>query len=164
MHRNFIYLLGTSLALLCSCSTSARVRPQDHVERISDMSQGALVDVLAARSSFELAYEDAVTAWQRTQMFFSKYAKNQRTLGGRNAAVVVAGASRFIESLSGESEHYLWEVQRQEIAGGYRFTVNCHLRLGETPSFEQEDLLDQNERNLARFIESGQLELTLLKL
>jgi hypothetical protein len=97
-------------------------------------------------------------------MFFDKFAPHKRTLGAKNAALVPAGMSALVESLSGESKGFYWEVQRQQTSKGYRFSVICRLQHAKQPSLEQSDLLEQNERNLGRFVETGQLELSLLKL
>ncbi len=158
--------LATTLLLLIiiGCSTEPRVQIEQigeydsteapiiaNMETPEDAARRELDEV---STDFTVPIQDALTAKERMDLFFSQY------LGGKESVDTYQVTRSMGNGVlrKGASENFRYEVMRRPTPQGYIFMVRCF------PSGGRGNRLDamQNAKNLARFIRDGRLEQTLL--
>lgn len=159
------YALLALMALVSSaCSSTSSIKPgsianlshasMHNLEVEATPQEQARDEVLATPTEFVVPLEQDRYAWERARFFLENYGSG----GGApsNAVVKVIGSRRGLASAPGES-HYAYEVFKDFISTGYRYSVKClPMSNGEV------DSASLNAGNFARFIRDGKLEVSLL--
>jgi hypothetical protein len=157
-------LLAALLSLASACSSVGSVKPgsianlshaaMHNLEVEATPQEQARDEVLATPTEFVVPLEQDRFAWERARFFLENYGSG----GGAssNAVVKVVGSRRGLASAPGDSR-YTYEVFKDFISSGYRYSVKC------LPSSTGEvDNASLNAGNFARFIRDGKLEVSLL--
>jgi len=147
----FLSLLGAAVIFEGCSEKSGRqvIKPQD-VEVISVKDQ-ALEEIQRTPSEFVLDYSRNVAAWQRALAFFKLYA------GAKRPEDYVIDADEIYTTPHADAD-FSYRVSRTFEPGGVRIKVECYPKPGR-PDFAAQ----RNEKNLARFIREGTLELSWLE-
>ena len=157
-------LLFASILTINACSLSPKTEP-DPMARLSNAAAHGLEveatpedqareEVLAMPTDFEVSLDQDTYAWERARFFLENYGAG--TTAPANAVVKVVGSRRGLASSPSQSA-YTYEVFKDFISTGYRYSVRCVPGAGRESSEAS-----LNAGNFARFIRDGKLELSLL--
>jgi hypothetical protein len=90
-------------------------------------------------------------AWERAQLFFKEQTSGGKFVAGRGDSVVLSNA--------GSGDRVTYNVEKQTTAtGGSRFVFSCAAGSAPVPT----EILSVQCRNLARFVQQGILEKSLI--
>jgi hypothetical protein len=159
-------IAATTLVSISGCQNLVP-RPKGAISHLPEGSQGVTLEVaktvddqareLVANTQtyFQMNLDDAPAAWDRAKLFLEKYL----SADGSRAGVVtkIVGARWGLSNGSSSTGSYVYEVWREDVQDGYKFKVSCKPKQGASAQ-----LAELNARNLARFIQDGRLELSLL--
>lgn len=151
------YALVASAALyLPACAIQVGNQPQRRELEIETPEQQVLAEINGTQTEFTVPLEDSTAAWSRARTFFLQY------LGFTRDTLAEEKRSERDTLLSNRTSprgRYLYEVSKTVTDHGYRFRVACRPRTG---SGTRSTAAEQNSRNVARFIQTGTLELAYL--
>lgn len=151
------------VACLCSCSVKSASRgsiadvvgaSQHSLEVESTTVDLARDEVLKSPTDFEVSIEQDRYAWERAHLFLESYVDVKRAPLRPITKVV---GSRWGLASPPVQAGYVYEVWRETIPDGFHYSVRCVA--GPQASQQQAAL---NAANLARFIQNGKLEVSLL--
>jgi hypothetical protein len=126
---------------------------QDGLEVEQTVDDQAREAVLASPRTFVISLDDDRMAWERARFFFEKYVARKESQAPVISKVI---GSRWALT-NGKDGLYTYEVWKDSVVQGYKYTVRCTARNGGQV---QEAQLSAG--NLARFIREGKLEVSLL--
>jgi hypothetical protein len=161
--RSIPYFLSL-IATVSACSVGAGpggrqslsgAASHDALELTETVEERAVSDVRGADTVFDLSLDADRHAWERARLFFEKYLAPGDGQAGVISKVV---GSRWALASPPVGRQYQYEVWRDSIRNGYRYSVTCK-PLVSGASMDRAVL---NAKNLARFIRDGQLELSLV--
>jgi hypothetical protein len=160
--------LAAGVCWLSGCSGSGAPRPSPgqvrseiEIDGIDSVEDQALQAVMKAPLEFTVSFDEDQHAWDRARLFLRQY-----TLRG----VVVdqelpygeGKLSNVIQSKNAlgdfRPEPYLYTIERRLTTEGFRYLVQC--QVGDSRGDPM--YANRNGRNLARFVQAGSLELSLL--
>ena len=145
--KNIKFALILTVLGLSSCSANSNSDLQ--MEVISQKEQ-TLAEIDQTPTTFQLSLEKDFAAWQRAGLFFRQYIPDAQL--SINTAKLISNR--------GSNSKYIYEVRRRISPNGdSTYSVDCYRN---HPSATLE-AAERNAKNLARFISSGVLELTLLE-
>ncbi len=163
----FIAVAATSLVVASSGCQNLSYRQKGQISHLPEGSQGVTLEVAktvddqareliaTTQTNFRMNLDEAPAAWDRAKLFFEKYLASD----GLGAGVVtkIVGARWGLSAGLAASSSYVYEVWREDVRDGYKFSVVCKPKQGVSAQ-----LAELNARNLARFMQDGRLELSLL--
>jgi hypothetical protein len=135
-------------ALLCGCSSAFDTGQGIELIESVDVPGQALSEIISTDTQFMVPHEKNEPAWERARAFFCYYSSTPGSFQVEDTLLTnqTEAAARF------------WcEVTRRNAADGVLYTVACGDRRDGVGA-----LVDRNARNLARFIQAGILERSLL--
>jgi hypothetical protein len=143
--------LAAIFAAFSACSTSPGY---EVVERVT-VDQQALEEVLKTPLNFSVDRAKADQAWDRARMFFEFFIAQ----GNAKPEELYEARPAWISNERIPDQKYSYRIARQESSAQVSFLVKCIARpmAGGTP-----EKAEQNARNLARFMQYGYLEVSLL--
>jgi hypothetical protein len=156
MRRRLTVALLSCVVGLAGCSLVSSGN-QAGYEVAETQLQQAHAEILATPTSFFISMQDDQLAWERARYFLENYAGGSPA---ENAVILKAVGTRWGLQNGPKAGQYSYEVWKDKIGAGYRYTVGCTLRSDERSRHEQTRL---NAGNLSRFISQGKLELALLQ-
>ena len=152
-------------SLIAGCSSPGKLRPRAEkssparsrvisVEVIT-VEQQAREEVAGTTTKFEIPWSEDDAAWERARLFLTNYG------GGIVEASV--GQRNIIGSLGDEASVFDYQIVRTRGKNGSNYEVTCESR-GNVAATGPGDLsaAELNARNVARFIRTGTLELSML--
>lgn len=143
-------LILVLLFCLVGCIKTDKYNGLDIAEIESPEDQ-ALAIVNKTPTSFQLEGVDNAHAWERASAFFTLY------LDSKDSEKLKV-TQELISNYPSKNAGYIYTITRRVQAGGYVYNVDC--KLGK--SYGEPSLAKRNARNLARFIQSSVLEVSLL--
>jgi hypothetical protein len=150
------FLLGCSLSFDSSGRQSVSgASSHTGLELAETVEERAVSDVRQADTVFDVDLDADHHAWERARLFFEKYLPPQ---GDKAGVVTKVVGSRWALSNSASAGQYQYEVWRDAMRNGYRYSGTCRPLGAQTSS----DSALLNAKNLARFIHNGELELSLI--
>lgn len=156
-HHTSLQFFILTLALLCACGCAAsnsqkliyeKEKYQYDVMSVPDVTKQ---EVLSTPRTFVLDYYENTYAWERAKIFFKEHTTS--FLGERK----ISAEKTLLSNIESSKDRYAFEVERSKIPEGFKYQINCFMN-----ELSGEDRSDLNARNLARFIQKGQLERSLL--
>jgi hypothetical protein len=161
---NFLLPLAlVTLTFLTGCSSIPEARPgsiasiikanQEGLEVEQTVDEQARAAVLGSPKTFVVSLDDDRMAWERARFFFEKYVTHEQSAAPVISKVI--GARWALTN--GKSGRYTYEVWKDSVANGFKYTVRCAAQNGGQAQEAQ-----LNAGNLARFIREGKLEVSLL--
>lgn len=145
------------LLTACSLSVGNRSNGGDYelVEATSSLDQ-TKEDIAAQKVVFRAQFEDGRKVWERALLFSEHFLQKSPVISNARSGASVK--SKFPETvLRTESNRFSYEIVQRMEQDGFIYVVEASEKLkGETP----ESIL--NAKNIARFLEKGQLEDSLL--
>jgi hypothetical protein len=155
--------IAVSLLVLSGCSAGnlregsianlSHANAYEKLEVAATPEEQAREEILAAPTEFVVPIEQERFAWERARFFLENYGGGGATPS--NAVVKVVGSRRGLSSAPGPSP-YTYEVFKDFLAEGYRYSVRCVTTQGTASNAAL------NAGNFARFIRDGKLEVSLL--
>lgn len=141
-----VRFLFLSLLFLTACSARG-----PRMEVISTSKDADLEEIEAQSTHFKIAVDKDYAAWQRVKVFFQEYLGNDVSPdSNKSYYATTEDASR--------DKKYFYAVRRQTLASGDKaYSVECYALNSGSPV-----MAERNAKNLARFIESGKLQVSLL--
>lgn len=138
---------------LISCSSNSS--KYEFVEASSSLDQ-ARESIEAQKLTFHTPFEEGRKVWERALLFSEHFLAKAPTIS--NARTGTPIKSKFPETvLRTESERFSYEIIQRMEQDGFIYAVQSHEKSkGETPDSTL------NAKNIARFLEKGQLEASLL--
>jgi hypothetical protein len=144
MDRVFRLFVSSSL-LFASCGPSSQ---NFQVAEVVSVEKQALEEIRATPSTFKLSAEEDRPTWTRAKIFFENFNGGNPVLGDGVMKSSPSTASKV---------HYT--IEKRWSGDGYRYTV-----LSQTPKTPTApDQLMLYSKNVARFLQTGYLEVSLLK-
>ena len=155
--------IAVSLLVLSGCSAGnlregsianlSHANAYEKLEVAATPEEQAREEILAAPTEFVVPIEQERFAWERARFFLENYGGGGATPS--NAVVKVVGSRRGLSSAPGSSP-YTYEVFKDFLPEGYRYSVRCVTTQGTASNAAL------NAGNFARFIRDGKLEVSLL--
>lgn len=145
------FQLAVSLLLIFSagCSSAGRVLPPDATYEFESVTEQAIADVDSAQTTFDVDPETARYVWERAEFFYRHYL-------GLNEKIKYTADSKV---LGGSDKHgYQWNVTGGTASQTGTFSVACEARANGASA----KVAELNAKNLARFLNTGTLEVDLL--
>jgi len=115
----------------------------------------AFEEVRKQPTSFVVTSGEDVHAWERANFFFNRYLKQEGQKGVMKA--VHNGNAVVLTSKALQVGRFDFEVRKTDTYNGIHYDVRCVSRKAGNG-----DSANINARNLARFIQTGNLEVSLL--
>jgi len=138
---------------LCACTESTSPSPKVEFEIEGPEEQAAQV-IDSTLTEFRIPFDKDALAWERTRLFFSKY----------TAKPLISELDKRGDNLEIASqlpkENYFFKVKHELDGNQFKYLVSCV----PNPAQGAADTLaaNRNAKNLARFIQDGQLEVGFL--
>ena len=156
MRRRLTAVLLSSVIGLAGCSLVSSGN-QAGYEVAETQLQQAHAEILATSTNFFVSMQDDQLAWERARYFLENYSGGSP---GENTVISKVVGTRWGLQNGPKAGQYSYEIWKDKVGAGYRYTVGCTLRSDERSKLEQARL---NASNLSRFISQGRLELALLQ-
>lgn len=138
-------LFVSSCLIFVSCGPSSQ---KFEVAEVVTVEKQALEEIRATPSTFKLSAEEDRPTWTRAKIFFENFNGGNPVLGDGVMKSSPSTASKV---------HYT--IEKKWNGDGYRYTV-----LSQTPNMPTApDQLMLYSKNVARFLQTGYLEVSLLK-
>ncbi len=145
MHLSLPFMLAMFSA--CGASVSyERISPQEQIQE----------EIANAPTSFEVAFAEDHSAWERAGWFFQKYTASTDVKTERYQDSGSGSEVWLLTNADSGKDLYRYTVKKTPSGSGLAYTVFCRTEAGTR------EKCDQNARNLARFIKSGTLEVSML--
>ena len=145
------FALTAIFAAFSACSTGPGY---EVVDRIT-VDEQALEEVLKTPLNFSVDRAKADQAWDRARMFFEFFIAK----GNETPEELYEARPAWISNERIPDQKYSYRIARQESSGQVSFLVKCMARPMGGGTAEK---AEQNARNLARFMQYGYLEVSLL--
>jgi hypothetical protein len=135
----------------CSAGTSSSFNSGKFEFETISSAEEARLEIQSAPTAFSLDPEQNESAWERAYFYLNQYA-------GEGKVVHESASDRDILTKS-TAHGFRYQISRQYQGGGVNFQVLC------TPIQGRGNPTDAllNAKNLARFIRTGELEMSIVK-
>lgn len=131
--------------------------PEIAYEVEASVQDQAFGEVQGTATTFHVTPRDDRYAWERTKLFFETYLKDDADQKAKTYNLESSDTSWVVNNTGIGKGRYDYIIRKTQTSDGFDYSVLCNPRTGADAASAV-----VNARNLARFIDTGNLEVALI--